>query len=302
MSVPDYQSIMLPLLQLLSDGQTYTTRDLIEKMSDVFKLNDSERKELLPSGQQHVFDNRVGWARTYLKKAGLVESDKIGTQKITTRGLDVLKKGPKQINVDFLEQFPEFIAFKSQKSLTKPGIKTQTTEQTIETPEEIIEEKFLSINNDLIDDLLEKIKSCSPDFFEKLVVDLIVAMGYGGSRQDAGKAVGRSGDGGIDGIIKEDRLGLDAIYLQAKRWENAIPIKEIRDFAGALLSKKARKGIFISTSQFPASAYEYVQSIEPRIILIDGKLLANMMIEYGIGIETQKNYKISKINNDYFEE
>ncbi len=300
MPVPDFQTIMLPLLKVLSDGKIYTTRELIESLAAYFQLSDSERKELLPSGQQPVFDNRVGWARTYMKKAGLVDSDKRGTQKISQKGLEVVKKEPKKIDVSFLMQFPEFSEFRTQRE-NEEEVVTENGHQ-VKTPEENLENTHLAIQSDIEKEVLLKVKESSSQFFEKVVVDLVVAMGYGGSRQDAGKAVGKSGDGGIDGIIKEDRLGLDTIYMQAKRWEGTVPVKEIRDFAGALLSKKSRKGIFITTSQFPQSAYEYVQTIEPKIILIDGSNLAKLMIELGIGTAVQKIYKISKIDTDYFEE
>lgn len=302
MQIPDYQTIMLPLLEVLSDGKIYTTRELIEALSAKFRLGDEERKELLPSGQQPIFDNRVGWARTYLKKAGLVESDKRGTQKISAKGLEVLKKKPSRIDVAYLEQFPEFIEFRTIKNAV--GDESETIEQRAnKTPEELLESNFTSIQVDLAHDLLDKIKNCTPEFFEKLVVDLVVAMGYGGSRLDAGKAVGKSGDGGIDGIIKEDRLGLDTIYIQAKRWEASVPLKEVRDFTGALLAKGAHKGIFVTTSQFSKDAYEHANSVkQPKIVLIDGSALVSLMIELGIGVSAQKTYKISKIDSDYFEE
>lgn len=302
MQIPDYQTIMLPLLEVLSDGKIYTTRELIESLSAKFKLGDEERKELLPSGQQPIFDNRVGWARTYLKKAGLVESDKRGTQKISATGLEVLKKKPSRIDVAYLEQFPEFIEFRTIRNTADE--ENETVEQRAnKTPEELLESNFTSIQADLAHDLLDKIKSCTPEFFEKLVVDLVVAMGYGGSRLDAGKAVGKSGDGGIDGIIKEDRLGLDTIYIQAKRWEASVPLKEVRDFTGALLQKGAHKGIFVTTSQFSKDAYDHANSVkQPKIVLIDGNVLVGLMIELGVGVSGYKTYKISKIDSDYFEE
>lgn len=303
MAIPDYQTMMLPLLQALSDGKVYTNRELIDDLAQYFKVTDLEKKELLPSGQQYIFNNRVGWAGTYLKKAGLIESNERGTQKISSKGLGVLSKKPQKINVAFLEQFPEFVDFRTKKNISREQKEVVVKDVGDKTPEEILEGTHLNIQDDLIEELLIKIKSCSPDFFEKLVVDLVVEMGYGGSRQDAGKAVGKSGDGGIDGIIKEDRLGLDTIYIQAKRWDTPVPVKEVRDFAGALLSKKSRKGIFITTSQFPASAYEFIKSIpEPKIVLIDGATLANLMIEHGVGTAVQKSYKISKVDSDYFDE
>lgn len=228
-------------------------------------------------------------------------SQQRGLLKISIKGLDLLKKNPIKLTLEDLKHIPEFKDFIYRDNSVKNEKEAKILVNSI-TPEEQLEQTYLVIRQDLVKELLSLIKTCSPEFFEKLVVDVIVSMGYGGSRQDAGKAVGKSGDGGIDGIIKEDRLGLDVIYIQAKRWTAAVPVKEVRDFAGALLSKKARKGIFITTSDFPKTAHEYVQSIEPKIILIDGVTLANLMIELGVGSTTQKNYKIAKIDTDYFEE
>lgn len=302
MPIPDYQAIMLPFLKLISDGKEYQYREVVDELANHFKLTENERKELLPSGSQFIFSNRVGWARTYLKKAGLVEASRRGAFKITQKGMDVLKKNPSEITVKFLEQFPEFVEFKNinrkQSEIETPS-KEYETEQT---PEESLEFAHQKLRQNLAQDLIEKIKSCSPAFFERLVIDLLIKMGYGGSRKDAGEAIGKSGDGGIDGIIKEDKLGLDIIYIQAKRWENQVPVKEIRDFAGSLLGKKAKKGIFITTSAFPESAYKFVEGIEHKIILIDGARLAELMIEHNIGTSTQNIYEVKKVDSDYFTE
>lgn len=300
--IPDYQSIMLPLLKLNGDNATHRFRDVVDILGAQFQLSDRELKELLPSGTQAIFENRVGWARFYLTKAGLLKSERRGTHQITEQGLSFLKSNPKELRTKDLDNFKAFVDFKNSVE------KKATTEQkesdiiTEETPEEALEYAYLKLKNDLSRDLLSTIKSCSPSFFERLVIDLITKMGYGGSRKDAGQALGRSGDGGIDGIIKEDKLGLDTIYIQAKKWDNTVPIKEIRDFAGALLSKKSRKGIFITTSNFPKSAYEYVESIEHRIILIDGERLTNLMFEYNIGVGVQSVYEVKRIDTDYFED
>ena len=293
---------MLPLLKSISDGQTYLFRDVIEKLAVDFKLTDKERNELLPSGQQAVFDNRVGWARTYLKKAGLIESNKRGTLQITQRGLDALKQNSKEIDVTFLEQFSEFVEFKNINRKQIDEKKAETEIETEKTPEELLEFAYQNIRQNLSQELIEIIKNCSPRFFENLVIDLLLKMGYGGSRKDAGEAIGRTGDGGIDGIIKEDKLGLDIIYIQAKRWQNQVPVKEIRDFAGSLLGKKAKKGIFITTSNFPQNAYDYVEDIEHKIILIDGQRLAELMIEHNVGVSTQRIFDIKKLDSDYFSE
>ncbi|HOI27244.1 MAG TPA: restriction endonuclease [Paludibacteraceae bacterium] len=300
--IPDYQTIMLPLLKLTSDNEIHKFRDVVELLAEHFKLNENERKELLPSGNQAIFDNRVGWARFYLTKAGLLKSEKRGTHQITEQGLSFLKSKPAVLKTKDLDKFKQFVDFKNsidKKATTDTNDSEEIEEQ--ETPEEALEYAYLKLKNDLSRDLLETIKSCSPAFFEKLMVDLITKMGYGGSRKDAGKALGKTGDGGIDGIIKEDKLGLDTIYIQAKKWENTVPVREIRDFAGALLSKKARKGIFIATSNFPKSAYEFVESIEHKIILIDGERLTNLMFEFNVGVSTQSTYEVKKIDSDYFE-
>lgn len=302
MPIPDYQSLMLPFLKLISDGKEYQIQEAIEELASQIRLTESERKEMLPSGQQGIFNNRVGWARTYLKKACLIEPTRRGVYKITNRGIDVLKRNPSEISVKFLEQFPEFVEFKNV-SRKQSEIETPSKEyETERTPEESLEFAHQKLRQNLAQDLLEKIKSCSPAFFERLVIDLLIKMGYGGSRRDAGEAIGKSGDGGIDGIIKEDKLGLDIIYIQAKRWENQVPVKEIRDFAGSLLGKKAKKGIFITTSAFPESAYKFVEGIEHKIILIDGARLAELMIEHSIGTSTQNIYEVKKVDSDYFTE
>jgi restriction system protein len=290
--IPDYQKIMLPLLKYAEDGQEHHIRDAIEQLADEFKLSEDERRELLQSGQRAVFDSRVSWARTYLKKAGLIESTKRGYLKITERGLKVLKDGPTEIDAKYLERFPEFVQFKT----------TKVVKDEESTPEELMEIGSQKLQKELASELLDRIKKCSPTFFEKLVVELLVKMGYGGSRADAGKAIGRTGDEGIDGIIKEDKLGLDIIYIQAKKWENQVSRPEIQKFAGALQGQRARKGIFITTSTFLDTAIEYVSKIDNKIILINGERLAQLMIENDIGVSKIAEYNIKKIDTDYFSE
>jgi restriction system protein len=297
--IPDYQSIMLPLLKLLADGDEHSFRDSIEYLARFFKLSDEERKELLPSGQQAVFDNRVGWARTYMKKAGLIETTRRGFFKITQRGLEALKQKPSEINVKFLEQYPEFIKFREmRKEKEKVAPEPQTAEK--QSPEDLLVYGYQRIRQELADELLTQIRSCSPDFFERLVVELLVKMGYGGTRKDAGKAIGKTGDEGIDGIIKEDKLGLDIIYIQAKRWENTVSRPEIQKFAGALQGHRAKKGIFITTSHFSREALDYVSKIESKIVLIDGEHLSHLMIDYDIGVSKVASYDIKNIDTDYF--
>lgn len=300
MTIPDFQAIMLPLLQYASDGKEHSLRDAITYLADVFNLSDDERKELLSSGQQAVFDNRIGWARTYLKKAGLFISPKRGFFQITDRGKEILSQNPSEINLKFLNKFPEFIEFKTTKKdhdKSEPEI-IETSETT---PQESIEFGYQKIRKELELELLNRVKSCSPDFFERLVVDLLVKMGYGGSRRDAGRAIGKSGDGGIDGIIKEDKLGLDIVYVQAKRWDNTVVGRpEIQKFVGALHGQRARKGVFITTSRFSQEAREYVSIIDSKIVLIDGEELAQLMIDNHVGVSTVSIYEIKKIDSDYF--
>jgi len=284
MAIPDFQSIMLPLLQLIRDGKEYSLRETIEALADEFRLTDEERKLLLSSGRQAAFDNRVGWARTYMKKAGLLKTTRRGYFQITERGQNILSKNPPKINTAYLKQFPEFVEFLRPKSRRagEPGAREISETQT---PEEEIEAAYQGIRQGLATELLQTIKDYSPAFFERLVIDLLVKMGYGGTRKDAGEAVGRSGDGGIDGIIKQDRLGLDIVYIQAKRWDGTVGRPEIQKFAGALQGQLAKKGIFITTSTFTEHAHEYASRIESQIILIDGDELAQLLIDYNIGVK-----------------
>lgn len=301
MAVPDYQSLMLPLLKLAHDQQEHSLHDAIDFLADKFNLTQAEREELLPSGRQAAFNNRVGWARTYLKKAGLLESPKRGYFRITNRGLSVLKQNPSKINNKFLLQFPEFVAFqKPAEELTVPQ-NAQTDDG--QTPEEEIESVYQQLRKELASELLDTIKGCSATFFERLVVDLLVEMGYGGTRQDAGQAIGKTSDGGIDGIIKEDRLGLDIVYIQAKKWDGTtIGRPEIQKFAGALQGQRARKGVFITTSTFTQQAKDYVSFIDSKIVLIDGELLAQLMIDYNMGVSLVASYEIKRVDTDYFNE
>ncbi len=303
--IPNYQRIMLPLLKSISDGRVHKFSDLVESISNHFGLTDEEKNELLPSGKQGVIDNRVGWSRFYLIKAGLIRAERRGYIQISESGKAFLNSNPSDLNSKLLDQFEDYRRFKGSLDSAKPVGKSELVESEESTdkstPEDMIEYGYLKLKTDLKRDLLLNIKRSSPRFFETLVVDLLVKMGYGGSRKDAGQAIGKSGDGGIDGIIKEDKLGLDQIYLQAKRWEGTVPVKEIRDFAGSLLQKKARKGVFITTSDFPKSAYEFVGSIDPKIILIDGDQLADLMIESNVGVSLHGTFEIKKLDSDYFE-
>ncbi len=299
MAIPDYQTVMLPLLKFAGDEKEHSTREAIDKLAEYFDLTTAELSELLPSGQQATFANRVGWAATYLKKAGLLDSTRRSHFEITPRGLGVLQQNPEKINVKFLKQFPEFIAFQSKKVQLEAIANSENSEST-QTPEELMEAANQSLREDLATDLIQQIMSCSPAFFEQTVVDLLVRMGYGGSRKDAGQAVGKSGDGGIDGIIKEDRLGLDVIYIQAKRWEGTIGRPEIQKFVGALFGQRAKKGVFITTSSFTSDAIQYAATIDSKVILISGEDLAKLMIDFNIGVSPIRTYEVKRIDSDYF--
>ena len=284
MPVPDFQSIMLPLMKYMVDGKEHSVREMIELLGEHFYLSDGERKEMLPSGKQVLFDNRVAWTKSYLIKAGLLEATRRAHFQITPRGRDALASNPSVINIAYLRRYPEFVAFLSQKP---DDATTSVIDNSLildqRTPEELMDESYRRIHQELADELLTRLKIETPHFFEKTVVELLVKMGYGGSEKDAGKAVGKSGDGGIDGIIKEDRLGLDFIYIQAKRWEGAVGRPEIQKFVGALHGQKARRGVFITTSNFTKESIEYVKQIDNTVVLIDGELLANLMIDYNLG-------------------
>jgi len=302
-AIPDFQSAMLPLLQFAGDRQEHSLREAIDSLADHFGLSAVERKELLPSGQQEVLNNRVGWARTYLTKAGLLQVTRRGHFEIAKRGLEVLADRPSRVDVKFLERFDEFRQFKALRHTRSADTVVGVAETDQEaTPEEALESAYGRLRDSLAADILQQVKGASPSLFEKLVVELLVKMGYGGSRQDAGRAIGRSGDEGIDGIIKEDRLGLDIIYIQAKRWEAIVGRPEVQKFAGALQGQRARKGIMITTSAFSVDAHTYVSQIDSKIVLIDGAQLAGLMIEQNLGVSPMATYDVKKIDTDYFTE
>ena len=303
--IPDYQSLMLPLLKLVSDKQEHKYRDLIEKLAIEFQITDEERKELLASGNQAIFDNRVGWAKTYLKKAGLLDSPKRATFVITQIGLDTLKKNPDRVDAKYLRQFPAFLEFQNaSRNDNETEEETTVIAVSEQTPEENLDKAYQRIRKSLASELLQNVVDLSPTFFERLVVELLVKMGYGGSIKDAGKAIGKSGDEGIDGTIKEDKLGLDIIYIQAKRWKpgNVVGRPELHKFVGALAGQGAKKGIFITTSNFTKEALDYTPKNETKIVLIDGEQLAQLMIDYNLGCTTQQTYELKKLDSDYFGE
>jgi restriction system protein len=296
MSVPEFQKFMLPLVEIAKDGSEHSLSEAIQTLANQFQLSEQDRNELLPSGRQARLDNRVGWALTHLRKAGLLERTGRGRFHITDRGRQVLLSQPPEINMRFLLQFPEFVEFRRRQD--EQVLEVQVAEQ--ETPEEILESTYQSLRNNLAQELLERVKKAPPKFFENLVVDLLVAMGYGGSRKDAGQVVGQTGDGGVDGIIKEDKLGLDVVYIQAKKWDGTVGRPIVQGFAGALMGKKANKGVLLTTSKFSQDARMYAESIGQKIVLIDGEQLSQFMIDYGIGVTDQQTYIVKRLDLDYF--
>ncbi len=304
MAIPNYQTIMLPLLTLASDGEEHKFSQAVEILADKFSLSTEERNDLLPSGNQAVFNNRVGWARSYLKQAGLLASPKRGFFTITQKGLGLLNTSPKKIDKSVLERYPEFIEFKNRKKEKNENdtqVEISTEQDSTLTPEDALAIAYKQLRMALESEILTYVKESSPSFFERLVVDLLVKMGYGGNRNNAGKALGKSGDGGIDGIINEDRLGLDVIYIQAKRWEGSVGRPEIQKFAGALQGQRARKGVFITTSSFTKEAIEYASLIESKIILINGEHLSQLMAEHNVGVSIVGQYEVKKLDSDYFD-
>ena len=300
MPIPDFQSLMLPLLRLTVDGVEHTIREAEAKLAVEFGLSEEEKSQLLPSGRQLIFYNRVSWAKVYLQQAGLLVSPRRGCFQITEKGRYVLKNNPERINIKFLEAFPEFVEARSSRKERDRSTEKELDNTDHETPEERLEDAYQKIRLGLAVELLNHVKGCSAQFFESLVVELLVGMGYGGSRKEAGRAIGGSGDEGIDGIINEDRLGLDVIYIQAKKWEGTVGRPEIQKFVGALHGKRAKKGVFITTGRFAADAIEYVSRIDPRVVLIDGRQLAEFMIDFGIGVSPTALYEIKRIDADYF--
>jgi restriction system protein len=303
--IPDYQDLMLPFLKYLSDEKEHLRKEVQDALAKSMNVSDEELNILLPNTKVSVFRHRVGWTRTYLKKAGLIEYIRRGVYKITDRGKKVLSENPDKITVAYLKQFPEILEFlKGNKSDRADLPINSSNEDDIlsKTPEELISTGYQRIRNSLEQELLEKLKTVHPSFFEKIVVELLVKMGYGGSITEAGKATKYTNDEGIDGIIKEDKLGLDVIYIQAKRWEGTVSRPEIQKFVGALAGQRAKKGVFITTSSFTKEAISYAAQMNAKIVLIDGEQLAQYMIDYNLGVSIQNTYEIKKIDLDYFEE
>ncbi len=302
MAVPDFQSLMLPLLRIAGDGKEHSLSDVRERLGAEFKLTQAEREELLPSGRQSRFGNRVAWAKVYLEQGGLLLSPRRGHLLISDRGRDVLKAPLEQIDIKFLGQYPEFIEFRRSKREAQELYAPAAEAADAETPEEALEAAHARIEASLASEVLARVKTGSPAFFEGLVVELLLKMGYGGSRADAGQAIGKGGDEGIDGVISEDRLGLDIVYLQAKRWEGSVGRPEIQKFVGALHGKRAKKGVFITTGSFSSDATAYVEHIDPKVVLIDGRRLAELMIDFEVGVTTARTFHVKRVDSDYFEE
>lgn len=307
MAVPNFQEIMLPMLKFIGDGKEHSLHETIDAMANHFALSEEERSSTISNGQK-LFYNRAYWAKAYLKMARLVDNTKRSHFIITERGKAVLKENVSAIDIAYLKRFPEFLTSyaggKSKDNSKQDASKQdfEEVESVKETPEEIISKNHRRIQKALSQELLSRLKENSPTFFEEAVIRLLVKMGYGGSVEDAGKAIGKRGDEGIDGTIKEDKLGLDIIYVQAKRWEGSVGRPEIQKFVGALAGQGAKKGIFITTSYFTKEALEYIPKNETKIVLIDGELLADLMIENDLGVTTQQSFVIKKIDNDFFDE
>ncbi len=298
MAVPDFQNMLLPFVRTLLDGEVYHLSEISDRLGQELQVSEEDRKEMLPSGKQKRFNNRVGWAGKYLSEAGLVERVERGKYRISELGKKViLEEKPGYIDVKYLKQYEgvkEFLGDKSGNGGTK------TLEEGQATPEEALSASYQRLRGELSQELLREINNHSPEIFEQLVVDLLVSMGYGGTRKDAGQAIGKTKDGGVDGIIKEDKLGLDVIYVQAKRWQSPVGRPLVQAFTGSIEGHKARKGVFITTSSFSQEAREYVKNIEKRIILIDGKTMVDLMMDYGVGVVEVDRYVVQKIDLDYF--
>jgi len=301
MAIPDFQSVMRPVLAVVADGLPISLKVLREQVIEQFQLSEVERHEMLPSGRQTVINNRIGWARTYLNKAGLLSIPSKGLVQITERGREALQTGPQRITVGWLKRFPEFSAFHGARpDNDAPSVQAEPVDDI--TPDEQLAQAHQALLQSLADELLAQVRGASPTFFEQLVVDLMIAMGYGGSRKEAGRATQQTNDDGIDGIIKEDKLGLDVIYLQAKRWSNTVHRPEIDKFIGALTRQRARKGVFITTSEFSAGAREAALGLDIKVVLIDGVELARLMVENNLGCSVKQVYEIKHIDSDYFTE
>lgn len=303
MSVPDFQTVMLPLLRDLEKGERQS-REIVDSLAAHFSLTPEERAQRLPSGKQTTFTNRIGWAKSHMKAAGLIDSPKRGVYRLTERGRDVIAGNPTSVGMPFLNAFPEYVAFRQgTASPQSPSVSVDPLGNSgieARTPDDLIEDGYGQLRGALVADLRERIAAMAPEGFEQLVIDVLTAMGYGGPQDNAGIVVGRGGDEGIDGVIKEDRLGLETIYVQAKRWQGTVGRPEIQRFAGALQGQRARKGVFITSSSFTADAKAYASTIQTSIVLVDGAQLADYMIAHDVGVTTAKRFDVKRVDSDYF--
>jgi restriction system protein len=305
MAIPDYQSLMLPVLKVAAMGETRVPA-AADQIADALGLTEEEREEMLPSGKQRLLHNRVHWAKFYMSKAGLIESPKRGVFTASLAGKDLLASNPARIDVEVLKRIPAFSEFYNQ---TSPGTETAEPSEAIElsaaseaTPEEQIDAASAVLAKALKAELLSRVLEQTPSFFERLIVELLVAMGYGGTHEDAARQLGKSGDGGVDGIIDEDRLGLDRIYVQAKRYAvgSVIGRPELQGFVGSLVGLGAMKGVFVTTSSFSKQALAWVAGLQQRVILIDGDRLTELMTEYGVGVRVSRTVQVKRLDEDFF--
>ncbi len=294
--------MMLPLLKFVADGKEHLMKDVTRALADQFGLTEDERRQLLPSGQQSLHGNRVAWAKTHMKMAGLLENPVRGSIRISPEGLALLQENPTRIDLRILRRYPSYREF-TQKSQAVGANENGSQDEEPKTPKEVIESAYKSLRAALAKELLERVRGSSPAFFEEIVVRLLVAMGYGGSLIDAGQRIGRSGDGGVDGIIKEDRLGLDVVCIQAKRWESTVGRPVVQGFVGSMEIYRARKGVLLTTSTFSADALDYVNRIESKkVVLIDGETLSELMIDYNVGVSVAETYIVKKVDFEFFNE
>ncbi len=300
MGVPGFQDLMLPLLKIAADGQEHTISEVIEVLPIQMKISEEDQKELLPSGTQTILYNRVAWAITYLSKSQLLDKCGRGRFKISSRGFDVLKKNPIRIDINYLDQFSEFREFKTKKT-RRPTIPSPPSSVSEITPAEQLESAYEELRETLADDLQSHIRESTPKFFEHLVIRLLVAMGYGGGQIDRAEVTGKSGDEGIDGIIQEDKLGLDMVYIQAKKWDNSVGPGEIDKFVGSLMRKKATKGVFITSGTYTNGARNAAREAAVKVRLIDGEELADLMIDFNVGVAPSDTYVVKKVDTDFFE-
>ena len=307
MAIPDYETLMLPLLKIAGDGQEHRISDIVDQLARDFELTEEERRQFLPSGKQTTFANRVHWAKTYLAQAGLLEATKRAHFRITDRGRKVLAESPLRIDNEYLSQFAEFMQFRERSRVPEKQVSSDAAEIPVtpvqtQTPDELLRNTVKQIETVLGKELLDRVLVAPPAFFESLIVKLLLAMGYGGSQENSGRIVGQSGDGGIDGVIDQDALGLDRVYVQAKRYsiESAVSEPEIRAFSGSLGAAKANKGVFVTTSYFTQPAQSFAERHPFRIVLIDGEQLAALMIRHNVGVRIDETLYLKKVDEDFF--